>query len=647
MKKIFLLIVSLFTFQLSFSQLEADWFTAYGDNGTDMAKNLAIDKAGNTYIIGYISKEIGDSKNPKMQIMTFLLKYDSKGKLQWSKEISGENSNEGKGVALDDEGNVYISGNFINTINLDKTNMIRDSKDVNTYIAKYNSNGNYIWHKILRPNQAVVDAHHHQADNHSGHTHFHPIINQITDMKTDRDNHIYLTGYFSKTIDFDPSEKEALLSAEGEMNAFLVKLDNEGNYLWAKVLTTKDVSKSNAIAFDSQGNVYMTGSFSETATLGNVSIQSNGGEGLFVAKLNQDGKEQWIKKIDNTKLNSGNYIHIDTNDYIYVTGYISSRTEFNEIATVLDVYENSKNLFIAKLNTEGEYEWVKAVKGNPYSSGECIATDSYGNIYVSGYFTGNIETKKEEIIYSSGKEDGFIMMLDKDGNIIYTYPIGGTDHDRASRMLIHDDNSIVLIGAHNGPFFIDPIAFDNYIDFQGTTDAFIIKFSHALFKPEVTLKEVTHNSIELEWDLQPYAIGYEIILNYDKFKIPYYVGNNSMIINSLLPGKAYTIGVRAFNNSKHSKQAKLAIVTPPIANEAKGIKNNMFTASWTKTKTEKFKLFISTKEDFSICLPEYNGVNVSKNTLKISELQANTTYYYRLKTATGHYSNTISVTTKQ
>jgi hypothetical protein len=88
------------------------------------------------------------------------------------------------------------------------------------------------------------------------------------------------------------------------------------------------------------------------------------------------------------------------------------------------------------------------------------------------------------------------------------------------------------------------------------------------------------------------------------------------------------------------------VVTPPIANEAKGVKNNEFTASWTKTKSEKFKLFVSTKEDFSVCLPEFNGISVNKNNLKIANLQDNTTYYYRLQTATGHFSNTVSITTK-
>ncbi len=653
------------------AQLEADWFTAFGDNSTDLAHNVTIDKHGNTYIIGYTSKDLGDFKNPKMQTMTFLLKYDAKGQLKWSKEIYGDNGNEGKAIALDDQGNIYISGIFVQTIRLDGINTITDSKDANTYIAKYDTNGNYLWHKILRPHQETADEHnnvsakeeHHEEhaeenhhvdsenssqehNNHQGHNHFHSIVNQITDMKMDDENNFYLIGFFDKGIDFDPSENEAVLMATGTMDVFIAKYDKDGNYLWAKTLSGKGINKANALTIDSKNNIYITGSFTETAVLGTLNIQCNGGTGLFIAKLNPDGKEQWIKTITNTKINNGNYIFADKNDNLYLTGSIGSRTEFKEINTVLTVQENAPNLFIAKLTAKGDYEWVKAFKGQPYSSGEGILTDSYGNIYVSGYFNGTIESNKNEIIHSSGKEDGFIMMLDKDANLIYTYPLGGTDHDRASRIAIHCDNSLVVIGAHNGPFYIDPVLFADYIDFQGTTDAFIIKFSHVFEKPTVKINEVTSTSISLEWDIQPYAVGYEIIAIQGKYSSPYYVGNNSLVLSPLLPATAYTIRARAYNDSKHSKQSEVKITTPPVANEAKGVKSDEFTASWTKTKTEKFKLYISTKEDFSVSLPEYNGLVVTANPLKIINLQSNTTYYYRLQSETGNYSNTVSVTTK-
>ena len=89
----------------------------------------------------------------------------------------------------------------------------------------------------------------------------------------------------------------------------------------------------------------------------------------------------------------------------------------------------------------------------------------------------------------------------------------------------------------------------------------------------------------------------------------------------------------------------MKVVTPPIANEAKGVKIRIY-CKLDENKSEKFKLFVSTKEDFSVCLPEFNGISVNKNNLKIANLQDNTTYYYRLQTATGHFSNTVSITTK-
>ncbi|MBP7101848.1 MAG: hypothetical protein KBA86_01235, partial [Bacteroidales bacterium] len=628
-------------------------------NSTDLARNIAIDKQGNTYVIGFISKDLGDFQNPKMHTFTFLLKYDVKGKLLWGKEIYGDYGNEGKAIALDEEGNIYISGIFVKTIRLDGKNMITDTEDANAYIAKYDSNGNYIWHKILRPHQEGKsdaqehDEHaekHEEAEGngqHDHHNHFHSIVHHITDMKIDTENNIYLIGYFSKEIDFDPSEKEVIVKATDPMDAYLLKLDKQGNYQWVKTLSGKGTNKGNSLALDSKNNIYFTGSFQDKASLGKLSIQTDGGTGIYIAKVNNKGEEQWIKQITNTKNNAGNHIHINKKDNIYLTGYISSRTDFPEIDTELtNVEENTPNLFIAVLDSDGKYQWVKSIKGNPACSGECILTDAFDNIYVSGYFTGSIESQDAKV-ETSGKEDGFIMMLNKEGDIYYTYPIGGITYDRSSKMAIHSDNSLVLLGAHNGPFFIDPLTFTNYIDFTGVTDAHIIKFSHTLEKPNLKLSNIQPKSIQVDWDAQAYASGYEIIVDQGKYSTPYYVGNNNIVLNPLLPGTAYTIKGRAYSDSKHSEQSSVKIITPPLALEGKSVKSEEFTASWTKSKTEKFKLYVSLYEDFSVCLPEYNGIDVTKPSLPIINLKANTTYFYRLQTEMEHFSNTVKVTTKE
>lgn len=657
--KIILTLFILMLFKPSYAQLETEWHASIGDASTDLCNDIAIDYKGNTFAIGYVSKDVGDAKNAQRLSFTYLNKYDVKGKLLWSKEMIGDVGNQGKAIAIDKEGNVYICGVFVKNIRLDGLNMINDSEDANTFIAKYDNNGNFIWHKILRPMQDVKATQHkddeedHDHDNGHNHNHaahqphFHSIINQITDMELDHENNLYLTGFFDKAIDFDPSDKIAKVSAQGLMDAFILKLDYEGNFKWVKTIEGKGANKGNAIDFDSKNNVYVTGSFTETASIGKLNIHANGGSGIYIAKLDKNGHEQWVKKIDNTKLNSGNDIHIDTADFIYLTGNIGSRTEITEINKTIEAKENSANVFIAKLDPEGDYLWVEAINGEPYASGQSIVTDAFGNIYITGYFNGNMLYKDKTILNGNGKEDGFIIMLNKDGDILFTQAIGGLTHDRAAHLIIHSDNSLVVSGACNGPFFIDPVSFTGLVEFQGTTDAFIIKFGHLLEKPELSILELINNSIKLTWKEQPYATGYEIILQQGKNATPYYVGNNTITFTPIASGTAYTIKARAYTDSKQSKQSELKVITPPQALDAKGVKSNEFTANWTKSKTETFLLYVSTTNDFSECLPDYNALKVSKPSLKISGLQPNTTYYYRLQTALGNFSNIVKVKTKE
>lgn len=663
-KIMLLLLLSIATVS-TYAQLETEWYTSIGDVRSDLCNSIAIDHKGNTFATGYITKDIGDIQSTKSQTISYLIKYDVKGKRSWSKEFYGDKGNQGKTVAVDKEGNVYISGVFMDNIRLDGKNMITASNDANTYIAKFDNDGNYIWHKIIEPKQEVQannpndhakedepdHGHEHgegenEADHNNHQHHFHTIINQITDMKLDGENNLYLVGFFDKSLDFDPSEKTNKIIAQGLMDVFILKLDNKGNFLWVKTLNGKGANKGKALDFDSKNNVYVTGSFSETATLGNLSITAEGGDGIFLAKLNKNGEEEWIKKISNTKYNSGNGLHIDSNDFIYLTGNISSRTEILEINKTLEVKENTANLLIAKLDPEGNYLWLESIEGDPYASGESILTDAFGNIYIAGYFHGNMFYRDKNILTAAGREDGFIMMISKDGEILFTQAIGGLDHDRAAHLKIHSDNSLVVSGAFNGAFFIDPVGFTNYVDFRGTTDAFIIKFGHLLEKPALHIDTISANNITISWKKQIYATGYEIILEQGKLSKPFYVGNNSISLGPVDEATAYTIKARAYTDSKHSKQSEIKVITPPKALEAKKITSNEFTANWTSSKTETFLLYISTSEDFTNCLPDYNGTKVSKTLMKITQLQPNTTYFYRLQTTLGNFSNTVSVTTK-
>ena len=147
--------------------------------------------------------------------------------------------------ATDSLNNIYVTGFFSGTVDLDTASAIADinsfgSSNANCFIAKYSSSGNLVWAKIITASISSVGM----------------------SISVDRSKNIYLTGSFEGTADFDPSPVSSypLSSSPGTTKMFLAKLNNSGNFLWAQAIGTSN-SFGNAIDTDTLGNVFVSGYF--------------------------------------------------------------------------------------------------------------------------------------------------------------------------------------------------------------------------------------------------------------------------------------------------------------------------------------------------------------------------------------------------
>ena len=144
------------------------------------------------------------------------------------------------------------------------------------------------------------------------------------DIVTDGTGHIYTVGSFNGTVDFDPGAGQApLTSLNSDSDAFVTKSDSAGNLLWAKALRGGDCAAS-SVAVDSQGNLLITGNFQ-----GTVDFDPNGGSALrtssgsydaFVVKLNSAGDWQWVRTFGDSDFDAGNTIAVDSTNAVYIGG---------------------------------------------------------------------------------------------------------------------------------------------------------------------------------------------------------------------------------------------------------------------------------------------------------------------------------------
>lgn len=311
---------------------------------------------------------------------------------------------------------------------------------------------------------------------------------------------IYFTGEFIETIDFDPGEDEFLLTSTDSRfeNAFILKLDGEGKFVWAKAFYTDPVFNIDYvvgydIALDNAGDVYSTGYFKGRVDLDpgdNVFTVLQNGCNAYISKLNAQGDFLWAGSTIGPACGWSFAIDVEPEDgTMYIAGGMDNTYYFD-----VDPGPNILNLgnsiiplwrqgFIAAIENSGNAMWAKGL-GGPSDNirEECVDVkiDSHtGNIYTMGQFyqTCNFDPETNlNIITSKGESDIFICKYDSNGTFIWVRTFGGSSEDRGSSIAVDDEGFIYGTGFFTGIFEVDGI--DEPFQSAGLTDIFIFKLDH-------------------------------------------------------------------------------------------------------------------------------------------------------------------------
>jgi hypothetical protein len=248
------------------------WARNNGGNPNAQGFAIATDQSDHIYIAGYfgsapiVFSNITLANNNGADI--FLVKYDTAGNAIWAKGVAGTNNEWANGVATDQNGNVFIAGQFSSpTLNFG-VNLISNTNPGNwdVFVAKYDSSGNSLWAKDAGGNQGSFD-------------------DWAYCVTTDTAGSVYVGGYFgSSFIQFDNITLNNA-SGSGYWDIFVAKYDPSGNVLWAQRAGsgTDDDCRSIAIA-PADGSVFITGYFHSQINFTNTLTSSGYGD-IYLARL--------------------------------------------------------------------------------------------------------------------------------------------------------------------------------------------------------------------------------------------------------------------------------------------------------------------------------------------------------------------------
>lgn len=455
-----------------------EWAKNIGGLGLDAARTITTDLEGNVIVAGSFSGSAsiaGTWVSGDGVLEGLVAKFSSDGTLLWARVISGPLEDMARGVVTEENGSIYVVGHFTDTVSFyENQNYLAGSRSKggqDVFVVKYDADGNYQWHLTCGGTE--------------------------DDTATDIDwyqwsGKFYVSGGFQNRGSFGTS---AILS-NGLTDAFLMKLDADGNVHWVRNGGGDEHDIASAVAVDrTNGMVYLVGDYYEQAEFDGEILESVGSSDMFIAQFDEDGNQMWVKTNGGTNVDVSTGVGVDLNNMVYVCGYYQLTTVFqNHTATALGY----NDVFLSQFDSEGNCMWLSSAGSNALDN--CLGMDVAwdGTTYLTGMFDS--EMFADDVSFEGNGYDIFILSYDSSGEVKYGRKAGAASSDFGMAACLGPDQSLYISGYY---FF--------YADFDATTigiaengDGFIAKMTDILDvnatetkKSECLKYDVLNNCIRL------------------------------------------------------------------------------------------------------------------------------------------------------
>jgi len=386
--------------------------------------------------------------------VVFLFSIFSKAQdLNWITIIDG-GSPQYEAVAIGSDNDVYAIGDFYGTPDFDPgtgvfnlTSTTSGTDDV--FVQKLDSSGNFVWAVSFGGTE----------------------IDQAWEIEVDFDDNVYITGSFRGTADFDPGSGVFNLTTGGGEDAFLVKLDSEGNFQWAKRVGTGEWGVNGVvIETDDDGNVYWCGRFSGTGDFdpGPESvILSATASHPFLIKLTPDGNTVWVRK----PFTGGGPYSLQTLDIkhfdgeLLLTGRFSDTVDFDPGVTdsIIGAIPGFGDAYLVKLDTSSDFVWARTWGGTNSDYGTSVSVANDGTIYGAGVFREDVDLNPgpDSLIYDAGDNPWvFVSKFLEDGEFEWSSVFGSPTDPEAEIWgpisSVTPDQNLTFIAGYRFEIDMDP-----------------------------------------------------------------------------------------------------------------------------------------------------------------------------------------------
>lgn len=455
------------------SAQEFEWARQFGE-GTQVIR-VAVDEQGNVITVGAFAGTADFDPGPGIFELTaigrdgFVSKLDSAGDFVWAVKLGGLGHDLPFGVGVDEIGNVYTVGNFEGTVDFDPgpANVtVTSAGKSDVFVAKFDPAGNLLW-----------------AGRMGG-----PGDDRGHGVAVDEQGNVYAVGAFEESADFDPGPGEFHRTSAGKRDIFVSKLDSAGNFLWARGMGGPEHEAPFDVVVAETGEVLTAGNFRDTTDFDPgpavFSLTSAGSTDIFVSKLDEEGNFVWARRMGGTSGDTGFGITVDPLDNVYTAGFFEDTADFDPGAGIFpQTSAGGDDVFVSKLDASGRFAWAVGVGGDQLDWATGIGVDSESNAYSVGLFGDTVDFHPGTAtldLTASGFSDAFVSKLDSSGNPLWTGRIGGVELDVAWGVTVDGRDNVYIVGAFTDTADLDPTPGIFQLTAAGGQAGFVVKLSNGL-----------------------------------------------------------------------------------------------------------------------------------------------------------------------
>jgi hypothetical protein len=359
----------------------------------------------------------------------------------WVRTWGGLGWDKGANCAVDNSGNIYVTGYFEDLVDFDPGPGIDEhtsngAEDV--FLTKFDKNGNFLWARTWGgsgiDNCDETYPLSEGPDFHRG-------------IDTDHSGNVYVSGNFRELVDFNPGQNPDEVDefkSNGNTDVFVCKYDSNGNYKWTITFGGNDdyilLENCYDLSIDDTSNVYITGRFSDTADFdpssGVVERTADGFFDTFLCKYNSEGQFEWVNTWGGfNDEDCGFGIKAVSSGYILITGEFNGQNVDFDPGPDQDLHSSMtvSSAYLCKYDLNGTFIWAKSWGSDSFycgCNGYDIETDINGDIFVGGGFTddGIVDFDPGSGVENRsavGEADAYISKFDQSGNFNWVITWGG------------------------------------------------------------------------------------------------------------------------------------------------------------------------------------------------------------------------------